>query len=129
MGAAYGVSKSLGFSTTLAVLCHEVPHELGLVHCGIQVSPTRVGDFVVLLESGWSVKNALLANFASSLTAFLGLIIGLEASNTLDAQQWILALAAGMFLYIGLTDIVSVEPKSQDVLMRVASTGDRSGCS
>jgi zinc transporter ZupT len=82
----------VGASTTIAVVLHELPHELG--------------DFAILLESGWSVKPALLANFASSLTCFIGLLIGLEVSDSIDAQQWILSLASGMFLYIALTTVM-----------------------
>jgi zinc transporter ZupT len=68
--------------------------------------PAYTGDFAILLESGWSVKAALGANFLSSLTAFIGLFIGVAGSDTEDSQQWMLALAAGMFLYIAMTTIV-----------------------
>eukprot|EP00045_Choanoeca_perplexa_P015981 m.209151 g.209151 ORF g.209151 m.209151 type:complete len:720 (+) comp17136_c0_seq2:136-2295(+) len=92
LGAAFSSSLTVGASTTIAVVLHELPHELG--------------DFAILLESGWAVKRALLANFASSLTCFIGLFIGLEVSDSIDAQQWILSLAAGMFLYIALTTVM-----------------------
>lgn len=60
---------------------------------------------MVLLDSGFSVYKALLFNFISSLTAIVGGIIGVAASTTDEAQQWILALAAGLFLYVALSDI------------------------
>ena len=51
---------------------------------------------------------ALFINFLSAVTAILGLFIGVAVSqHTATANQWILALTAGLFLYIGLVDLVS----------------------
>ena len=53
----------------------------------------------------WGV--ALLFNFFSSLTAIIGFFVGVAvSSNSKQAKSWILALTAGLFLYISLTDLV-----------------------
>ena len=65
------------------------------------------GDFAVLIASGLSVKKALLLNGLSSLSAFIGLYIGIEAGSSDSTRMWILAAGAGMFLYVALAKLVS----------------------
>ncbi len=64
------------------------------------------GDIAALLASGWSTKRVALVNFSSACVAFLGLYMGIPIATALDAQTWILATAMGMFLYVGLANIV-----------------------
>uniref|UniRef100_A0AAY5KIG1 Zinc transporter ZIP4 n=1 Tax=Esox lucius TaxID=8010 RepID=A0AAY5KIG1_ESOLU len=92
MGAAFSVSWKSGLATSLAVFCHELPHELG--------------DFAILLHSGLSVKKALILNVGSALTSFIGLYIALTISTDLATRQWIAAITSGLFLYVGLADML-----------------------
>ncbi|XP_054910047.1 zinc transporter ZIP4 [Poeciliopsis prolifica] len=92
IGAAFSMSWKSGLATSVAVFCHELPHELG--------------DFAILLHCGLSVQKALLLNVGSALTSFIGLYISLSVATDLATQQWIGAIAAGLFLYIGLADML-----------------------
>lgn len=65
------------------------------------------GDYAILVSSGLSRGRALLFNFLSSLTAFIGLYIGISVSTDDTVRQWIFAITAGLFLYIALADMVS----------------------
>ncbi|OQV21774.1 putative Zinc transporter ZIP10 [Hypsibius exemplaris] len=92
VGVAYRTAAG-GLSTSLAVLLHEIPHELG--------------DFAVLLRAGMSVKLAVFYNMVSSVISFIGMIIGVilgQSHN--ETGLWIFALAAGGFLYIALVDLL-----------------------
>ncbi|XP_070188207.1 zinc transporter ZIP4-like [Littorina saxatilis] len=92
IGAAFAHSIPLGLSTSMAVVCHEIPHELG--------------DFAVLMSTGMKMRKALLLNLLSALTAFVGLYIGLGIGAQLAHRQWIFIIVAGMFLYVSLADLV-----------------------
>ncbi|XP_054462620.1 zinc transporter ZIP4 isoform X2 [Anoplopoma fimbria] len=92
MGAAFSLSWKSGLATSLAVLCHELPHELG--------------DFAILLHSGVSVRKALLLNVGSAMTSFIGLYIALSVATDPITKQWIAAITAGLFLYVGLADML-----------------------
>ncbi|XP_073412639.1 zinc transporter ZIP4 isoform X3 [Dendrobates tinctorius] len=92
MGAAFSTSWKTGLATSLAVLCHELPHELG--------------DFAALLHAGISVRLALLLNFGSALTSFIGLYIALSIAAEEAIQHWIFTVATGLFLYVALVDML-----------------------
>lgn len=100
MGAAFSSSWKTGLATSLAVLCHELPHELG--------------DFAALLHAGLSVKRALLLNFVSALTAFLGLYIALSVSTGEEFEAWVFTVATGLFLYVALCDMLPALMNAKD---------------
>lgn len=70
------------------------------------VLPTP-GDFVILLNAGMSLQQALFFNFLSACCCYVGLAFGIVAGSHFSAN-WIFALAGGMFLYISLADMVSL---------------------
>lgn len=92
IGAAFASSLVGGMSTSIAVFCHELPHELG--------------DFAMLLKAGMKVHQALLYNTLSSILCFIGMLVGLFIGNLSLANAWVFAAVAGMFLYIALVDMV-----------------------
>lgn len=61
-----------------------------------------------MLHSGLSIRKALLLNVGSAMTSFVGLYIALSVATDLATKQWIAAVTAGLFLYVGLADMVSV---------------------
>ena len=81
----------LGITTLLAAAAHEIPQELG--------------DFAVLIHSGWSRKAALLFNMMSGLTFLCGGLVAYGASKTLDIA-FLVPFAAGNFIYIGASDLI-----------------------
>ncbi|XP_062314949.1 zinc transporter ZIP5 isoform X1 [Osmerus eperlanus] len=89
IGAAFSHSLTGGLSTTIAVFCHELPHELG--------------DLAVLLGAGWPVRRLALFSFLSALLGFLGLLTGTLLGHN---SPWILTLTAGVFLYVALADMM-----------------------
>lgn len=92
VGAAMASGPRSGLATSLAVFCHELPHEFG--------------DFVMLMSTGLSFRQALVANLASALTAFVGLYIGISIGASVQVRHWIFAFTAGMFLYIAIGDML-----------------------
>lgn len=90
IGASFTVSVFQGISTSVAILCEEFPHELG--------------DFVILLNAGMSIQQALFFNFLSACCCYVGLAFGILAGSHFS-PNWIFALAGGMFLYIALADM------------------------
>lgn len=93
IGASYLVSIHVGIATTLAVLFHEIPQE--------------IGDFGILLHGGYSRKKALLLNFLVALSAVLGAIITLLVGvKTIGITNFMIPFAAGTFIYIATADLI-----------------------
>jgi zinc and cadmium transporter len=94
IGASYLAGPTLGVSTTVAVLLHEIPQELG--------------DFGILLHSGLSVRKAVLVNLASASVAVLGtvlaLLVGALAGRVVATV--LVPLTAGGFVYIAAADLI-----------------------
>ncbi|XP_076002863.1 metal cation symporter ZIP8 [Genypterus blacodes] len=90
IGASFTVSVLAGFSTSTAIVCEEFPHELG--------------DFVILLNAGMTVPQAIFFNLMSAVSCYFGLIFGILLGSSF-APNVIFAVAGGMFLYIALADM------------------------
>lgn len=90
IGASFTVSVFTGCSTSIAIVCEEFPHELG--------------DFVILLNAGMSIPQAIFFNLMSALSCYIGLVIGILLGSSF-APNIIFAIAGGMFLYISLADM------------------------
>ncbi|OQV24964.1 Zinc transporter ZIP14 [Hypsibius exemplaris] len=92
IGAAFSISTLQGVSIAIAVLCEELPHELG--------------DLAILLHSGLTLKRAILYNSISGLTCFIGFAAGVFLGELPAATTWIFAIASGMFIYISFVNIL-----------------------
>lgn len=60
-----------------------------------------------MLKSGLTFRQAVAYNFASAIISYIGLVLGIIIADMESAHSWVLALTAGMFLYISLVDMVS----------------------
>ena len=92
IGAAFTESIYQGMIICIAVIFEELPHELG--------------DFAVLISSGMTVRQALGFNFLSACTCYIGMVFGIILGDTTQGASYIFALAAGMFFYISLVDMM-----------------------
>lgn len=72
------------------------------------ISICITGDFAVLLSAGMTMRQALLYNFLSAITCYLGLVLGILLGDLAEGAPYIFALAGGMFLYIALVDMVCI---------------------
>ena len=61
---------------------------------------------MILIDSGFTVRRALLFNFFSACTAFVGFFVGVAISENEEARIWIFSITAGTFIYIALVDLV-----------------------
>lgn len=77
------------------------------------------GDFAILLNSGMTVKKALMYNFLSACMCYLGLVLGLIVGANTTAHTWIFAIAGGMFLYISLVDMVGHKQSNLQLFIRM----------
>lgn len=92
IGASFASNLPTGFGTAIAVLCHELPHE--------------IGDFAVLRRAGVSLKRALVFNVVSGVLCMLGTLVGLLIGGFPALSNWVFLFIAGTFLYISLVDMI-----------------------
>lgn len=93
IAAAFLVDPTLGWITTMAVLAHELPQE--------------IGDFMVLLNAGLSKSRALALNALSGAAMILGGVAGYFALDGMQAAvPYVLVVAAASFIYIAVADLV-----------------------
>jgi zinc and cadmium transporter len=93
IAAAFMVDFEVGMFTAMAIVAHEIPQE--------------IGDFIVLINAGFSRARALLYNLISGALSVLGGVLGyyfLEKANT--AMPYLLVIASSGFIYIAVSDLI-----------------------
>ncbi|MDR0777557.1 MAG: ZIP family metal transporter [Azonexus sp.] len=105
LAAAFIADPMLGVTTTVAIIAHEIPQEMG--------------DFILLRNGGWSNAKAFVANAGSSLSSLLGGAFGYymlsEVGNVLP---YVLVIAASSFIYVALADLLPLLHKQRDNFLR-----------
>jgi zinc and cadmium transporter len=102
IGASFLISIPVGIATTVAVILHEIPQE--------------IGDFAVLIHAGYTKKRALWLNFISALTSILGLVVFFIFGNIIpNISIWIVPIAAGGFIYIAIADLIPELHKTKKI--------------
>jgi len=102
IAAAFLTDVKLGIVTSLAVAAHEIPQE--------------VGDFAILLQSGYSRSKALFYNILASLGTVLGGVLAYFSLEDLhNSLPYFLALAASSFIYIAVADLIPSLHKKTDI--------------
>jgi zinc and cadmium transporter len=93
IAGSYLVSVQAGIATTIAVALHEIPQE--------------IGDYAVLLHSGYSKSRALFLNIITALVAVAGALFVVTLTSTLpNIEKYFLPVVAGNFLYIAVADLL-----------------------
>ena len=109
IAAAFLQSTQLGVITAVAIVAHEIPQE--------------VGDFLILLHSGYSKTRALVVNVLSSLATLVGGVLGYFALQTL--QHWepvLLGVVAASMIYIAVADLIPGLHKRPELRHTVAQS-------
>lgn len=93
IAASYSVDPRIGLTTTLAVVLHEIPQE--------------IGDYAILLSCGLSRARALLFNFLCALLSVVGALLALFLGERIHGfSSWVLPVTAGGFIYIAGSDLI-----------------------
>ncbi len=103
IASAYLVDPYFGLVVTLSTFLHETPHE--------------IGDFGVLMSAGWSRSKTFIANLLSATATFPGaLLVFFFLRDAHDKIGILLAISAGIFLYLGASDFLpEVGEEEKDV--------------
>jgi len=110
IAASFLAGYQVGVSTTIAVFVHEIPHE--------------IGDYALLLQAGWTKKNAMMAQLVTAIGAFIGVGIGLLTGGEAEGALWVLPFTAGGFIYIATVDVLPdlfQETSLKQTIMEVAA--------
>lgn len=106
IAAAFLVDPKIGVLVATATLLHEIPHE--------------IGDFGIMLSSGWKAKQALFVNFISACASYFGAVVVLVFSYSFQGNLGIvLAITSGMFLYLGASDFLPMVRGKQNSLVQI----------
>lgn len=91
IAASFLVSHQVGISTTIAVLFHEIPHE--------------IGDYAILIQSGMSTRQAMMMQFITAIGAFLGTFFGFLTGSG-NSFNWVLPFTGGGFIYLATVNVI-----------------------
>jgi len=105
IAASFIISIPIGIISSIIILLHELPQE--------------IGDFGVLIHGGFSRTKALVYNFLSQLTAVLGGVLGFYLIGLQEQAIYLLPIAAGGFLYIALVDLIPEVFKEKNKMQAV----------
>ena len=105
IGASFANSVTAGIGTSIAVLFHELPHE--------------IGDFAVLRRSGVTLRRAILFNAFSGLLCLVGVGVGLFIGTVEIFSKWSLLFTAGVFLYIALVDMIPELSEDKETFLNI----------
>ena len=110
IGASFLISIPVGIATTIAVILHEIPQE--------------IGDFAVLIHSGYSKKRALWFNFISALASILGMVVVFIFGNIVEnTALFFIPVAAGGFIYIAIADLIPELHKTKNIKHSIIQLG------
>lgn len=110
IAAAFSTDSAVGWSTTFAVVAHEIPQE--------------IGDFVLLRDAGLSRARALALNALSSLASVAGGVVGWLLIQSVQAVlPYLLGFAAGAFVYVALTDLLPMLRAAPDRGLALRQSG------
>lgn len=110
IAASFTVSIPIGIATTIAVILHEIPQE--------------IGDFSVLLHAGYTKAKALWLNFLSALAAFLGAFLFFSLGERVETLiMYVIPIAAGGFIYIATADLIPELQKTKSVRSSLVQMG------
>ncbi|CAF3753135.1 unnamed protein product [Rotaria sp. Silwood1] len=102
IGGSFAVSPLIGLTTLAGIIIHEIPHE--------------IGDFAILLQSGFDRRQATKAQFITGLGGLIGASIALFYSHLLHNTLWVLPFTSGAFLYVALVKTVPDLLKENDLM-------------
>jgi zinc and cadmium transporter len=90
IAASFNISFLVGFTTTVAVLLHEIPQE--------------IGDFGIMIHHGLSISKTVFYNFISALASILG--VAFIFLLKLDFSTYLIPITAGGFIYLAVADLI-----------------------
>jgi zinc and cadmium transporter len=93
--ASFAVNPVMGIGTAISTFLHEVPQE--------------ISEFIVLIKSGYSKKEAAVKNLISALSIFIGIWIGFFLSDTKTLQGFLIGISSAFFFGIIFTDLLPIK--------------------
>ncbi|CAF4507032.1 unnamed protein product [Rotaria socialis] len=103
IGGGFAVNSLVGMTTLLGIVVHEIPHEMG--------------DFAILLRSGFDRWEATKAQLVTGLGGILGASMALYYSNSVHSTLWVLPFTSGGFIYVALVKTVPDLLKENDLML------------